>query len=156
MVLRALWWVPPTPALLELHWGPQKAIRRSTPCARGLAGMHGNEGFAKMSARVSLSPQRSVVRLGRRIGRERSITGVCPQRVLVWQPPRARLATYLRAHGLASNPYCLSFKSCTYVKGCDAGPAQIGAGSLNFSGFSMFVFTYLWLPVGFPTFPSLF
>ncbi len=43
-----------------------------------------------------------------------------------------------------------------YGKGFDAGPPQVGPGSLNFCRFWRFSAVFLWLPSGFPTFPAVF
>ena len=43
-----------------------------------------------------------------------------------------------------------------YGKGSDTGPPQVGAGSLSFCRFSMFLVVFLGLPAGCPTLPALF
>ncbi len=40
-------------------------------------------------------------------------------------------------------------------EGFDAGPPQVGAGSLSFRGFSRFLVVLLGLTAGFPTLPAL-
>ncbi len=43
-----------------------------------------------------------------------------------------------------------------YGKGFDTGPPQVGAGSLRFCGYSLFLVISLGFPAGFPTLPALF
>ncbi len=109
--------------------------------------------YGKCFVQVPLSSGSPRTSLREDPGQPPKTTGIDPQRAPdCWSGGRVIKPT----PEVGDHPGVLSLSlrirsKLAYAKGSDAGPPQVGAGSLSFFGFLWFVVAFLVLPAGFPT-----